>query len=86
MDEVHERQQQTDVLLIALRELLQTTRPDLKVILVCYKRACLDLCRRVDCSRHQELIVNPFIRLLPADVGHLGLELILYLLWRSTAH
>jgi ATP-dependent RNA helicase DHX29 len=34
VDEVHERQQQTDVLLIALRELLGTTRPDLKVILV----------------------------------------------------
>jgi hypothetical protein len=34
VDEVHERQQQTDVLLIALRELLQSTRPDLKVILM----------------------------------------------------
>ena len=32
---VHERQQQTDVLLIILRQLLKTTRPDLKVILVC---------------------------------------------------
>ena len=34
VDEVHERQVQTDVLLIALRKLLQTTRKDLKVILV----------------------------------------------------
>lgn len=34
VDEVHERQQQTDVLLIALRRLLNTARPDLKVILV----------------------------------------------------
>jgi len=34
VDEVHERQVQTDVLLIALRKLLQTTRRDLKVILV----------------------------------------------------
>ncbi|KAL7459630.1 hypothetical protein ACHAWC_011381 [Mediolabrus comicus] len=34
VDEVHERQQQTDVLLIVLRKLLQTTRPDLKVILM----------------------------------------------------
>lgn len=34
VDEVHERQQQTDVLLIVLRQLLQTTRPDLKVILM----------------------------------------------------
>jgi ATP-dependent RNA helicase DHX29 len=34
VDEVHERQQQTDVLLIILRKLLATTRPDLKVILV----------------------------------------------------
>jgi ATP-dependent RNA helicase DHX29 len=34
VDEVHERQQQTDVLLIALRHLLRTSRPDLKVILV----------------------------------------------------
>eukprot|EP00934_Nitzschia_sp_Nitz4_P001936 Nitzschia sp. Nitz4//scaffold44_size153857//12474//17017//NITZ4_002696-RA/size153857-snap-gene-0.201-mRNA-1//-1//CDS//3329552082//1936//frame0 len=34
VDEVHERQQQTDVLLIALRELLRTTRPDLKIILM----------------------------------------------------
>ena len=37
VDEVHERQQQTDVLLVALRRLLQTTRPDLKVILVSCK-------------------------------------------------
>ena len=35
IDEVHERQQQIDVLLIAIRYLLATTRPDLKVILVC---------------------------------------------------
>ena len=34
VDEVHERQVQTDVLLIALRQLLRTTRGDLKVILV----------------------------------------------------
>lgn len=34
VDEVHERQVQTDVLLIALRQLLRTTRRDLKVILV----------------------------------------------------
>ena len=34
VDEVHERQQQIDVLLIILRQLLQTTRPDLKVILM----------------------------------------------------
>ena len=34
VDEVHERQQHTDVLLIALRQLLATTRPDLKIILV----------------------------------------------------
>ena len=34
VDEVHERQQQTDVLLIILRTLLTTTRPDLKVILM----------------------------------------------------
>lgn len=34
VDEVHERQQQTDVLLIALRQLLQTSRPDLKIVLV----------------------------------------------------
>lgn len=34
VDEVHERQVQTDVLLIALRQLLKTTRRDLKVILV----------------------------------------------------
>ena len=34
VDEVHERQQQTDVLLIILRQLLTTTRPDLKVILM----------------------------------------------------
>jgi hypothetical protein len=34
VDEVHERQQQTDVLLIILRTLLDTTRPDLKVILM----------------------------------------------------
>lgn len=34
VDEVHERQQQTDVLLVILRQLLRTTRPDLKVILV----------------------------------------------------
>ncbi|KAL7570540.1 hypothetical protein ACA910_004312 [Epithemia clementina (nom. ined.)] len=34
VDEVHERQQQTDVLLIALRQLLATTRPDLKVVLM----------------------------------------------------
>lgn len=40
VDEVHERQVQTDVLLIALRQLLRTTRTDLKVILV----------RNQDCS------------------------------------
>jgi HrpA-like RNA helicase len=34
VDEVHERQQQTDVLLVVLRLLLNTKRPDLKVILV----------------------------------------------------
>ncbi|CAJ1934420.1 unnamed protein product [Cylindrotheca closterium] len=34
VDEVHERQQQTDLLLIILRQLLRTTRPDLKVILM----------------------------------------------------
>ena len=34
LDEVHERQQQTAVLLIALRQRLKTTRPDLKVVLV----------------------------------------------------
>lgn len=34
VDEVHERQQQTDVLLVILRQLLETTRPDLKVILM----------------------------------------------------
>jgi HrpA-like RNA helicase len=34
VDEVHERQVQTDVLLIALRQLLATSRKDLKVILV----------------------------------------------------
>ena len=34
VDEVHERQQQTDVLLIALRRLLRTSRPDLKVVLM----------------------------------------------------
>lgn len=34
VDEVHERQVQTDVLLIALRQLLRTTRRDLKVVLV----------------------------------------------------
>jgi len=34
VDEVHERQQQIDVLLIILRQLLQTTRPDLKVVLM----------------------------------------------------
>ena len=34
VNEVHERQQQTDVLLIILRQLLSTTRPDLKVILM----------------------------------------------------
>eukprot|EP00536_Pseudo-nitzschia_multiseries_P003675 jgi/Psemu1/318225/estExt_fgenesh1_pm.C_570029 len=34
VDEVHERQVQTDVLLIALRQLLRTTRKDLKVILM----------------------------------------------------
>ncbi len=34
VDEVHERQQQTDILLVMLRKLLSTTRPDLKVILV----------------------------------------------------
>lgn len=34
VDEVHERQQQTDVLLIILRQLLCTTRRDLKVILM----------------------------------------------------
>jgi len=34
VDEVHERQVQTDVLLIALRKLLRTTRKDLKVILM----------------------------------------------------
>lgn len=34
VDEVHERQQQSDVLLIILRQLLNTTRPDLKVILM----------------------------------------------------
>ena len=34
VDEVHERQQQTDVLLVALRQLLHGRRPDLKIILV----------------------------------------------------
>ena len=34
IDEVHERQQQIDLLLIIARRLLQTTRPDLKVILM----------------------------------------------------
>jgi HrpA-like RNA helicase len=34
VDEVHERQQQTDVLLIILRQLLNTTRRDIKVILM----------------------------------------------------
>ena len=34
IDEVHERQQQIDLLLIIVRRLLQTTRPDLKVILM----------------------------------------------------
>ncbi|KAL9184942.1 hypothetical protein ACHAXT_002719 [Thalassiosira profunda] len=34
VDEVHERQQQIDVLLVILRRLLQTTRPDLKVVLM----------------------------------------------------
>ena len=34
VDEVHERAQQVDVLLIVLRRLLHTTRPDLKVILM----------------------------------------------------
>lgn len=41
VDEVHERQQQTDLLLIILRQLLRTTRPDLKVILVCAFRILL---------------------------------------------
>ena len=36
VDEVHERQQQTDVCLIALRRMLNTTRPDLKVVLVSF--------------------------------------------------
>ena len=34
VDEVHERQQQSDVLLVILKRLLKTTRPDLKVILM----------------------------------------------------
>lgn len=34
VDEVHERQVQTDVLLIALRQILATSRKDLKIILV----------------------------------------------------
>jgi len=34
VDEVHERQWQIDFLLIALRKLIQTTRRDLKIILV----------------------------------------------------
>jgi hypothetical protein len=38
VDEVHERSWQIDFLLIALRRLLQTTRPDLKVVLVSRKR------------------------------------------------
>mmetsp|Transcript_42443 Transcript_42443/g.89122 ORF Transcript_42443/g.89122 Transcript_42443/m.89122 type:complete len:1576 (-) Transcript_42443:115-4842(-) len=33
-DEVHERTQQMDVLLIILRQLLRTTRPDLKIVLM----------------------------------------------------
>lgn len=46
VDEVHERQQQTDVLLIALRQLLRKSRPDLKVILVSFIRTAkiLHLC------------------------------------------
>jgi HrpA-like RNA helicase len=48
VDEVHERQVQTDVLLIALRQLLRTNRRDLKVILVrkpigiCFLDAAVD--------------------------------------------
>jgi HrpA-like RNA helicase len=38
VDEVHERSWQIDFLLIALRRMLQTTRPDLKVVLVSRKR------------------------------------------------
>ena len=34
VDEVHERQQQTDVLLVILRQLINTKRPDLKVVLM----------------------------------------------------
>jgi ATP-dependent RNA helicase DHX36 len=34
VDEVHERQWQIDVLLVALRSLLHGQRPDLKIILV----------------------------------------------------
>lgn len=41
VDEVHERQVQTDVLLIALRQLLRTTRRDLKVILVSACFCCI---------------------------------------------
>jgi ATP-dependent RNA helicase DHX29 len=60
VDEVHERQQQTDVLLIALRLLLRGSRPDLKIILVCaifglLTRSCfpyLPLCYPLDVSHH----------------------------------
>ena len=60
VDEVHERQVQTDVLLIALRQLLRTNRRDLKVILVrklfnvCV-RVCMYVCvcvLRAPCSVH----------------------------------
>ena len=34
VDEVHERQWQIDILLVILRSLIATTRPDLKIVLV----------------------------------------------------
>lgn len=50
VDEVHERQQQTDVLLVILKQLLRTTRPDLKVILVCISNVllCIFSCIRFE--------------------------------------
>lgn len=68
VDEVHERQVQTDVLLIALRQLLTTTRKDLKVILV---RSLI-----YTCARSSEDLLIVLLVAVVADVCDSGCNLV----------
>ena len=80
VDEVHERQQQTDVLLIILRQLLRTTRPDLKVILVSSFPKVTMLLSSVLNGSVVLTSSSPFCLCLLTDVCNNGFGIVLFLL------